>query len=227
MKPWKVLGRARAPDETELILTSHDAEYVISAGGQSLMSSRMHASEDALAVIGCRRASTLPRPTVLVGGLGMGFTLRAALDVLPPAAQVVVAELVPEIVEWNRGPLGELAGHPLNDVRVRVQTVDVAVLLRSSTRQFDAVLLDVDNGPTALTTSTNASLYSAPGLIGALAALRPAGVLAVWSAADERGFERRLRSAGVRVSREQVRGASNHRGPRHTILIAHNDTAGQ
>ena len=132
MKPWEVLGRARTPDGTELTLTRHPSEYVILANGQRLMSSRLHASEDALALLGCRRARTLSRPRVLVGGLGMGFTLRAALDCLPPSARILVAELVPAVVEWNHGPLGQLASRPLDDPRVHLEVGDVAATLRST-----------------------------------------------------------------------------------------------
>jgi spermidine synthase len=221
VKPWEVVARAQAPDGTELTLTRHATEYVIQANGQTLMSSRMHGSESALAVFGCRRASTLARPNVLVGGLGMGFTLRAALDILPAAAQILIVELVPAVLEWNRGLLGTLAGHPLNDPRVRVETGDVAASLRSSPGHFDTVLLDVDNGPAALTTAMNAGLYETTGLARVLASLRPGGVLALWSASDDPGFERRLRAAGARVQREQVRGRASNRGPRHTILLAH------
>ncbi len=157
MKPWIVLGQARTPDGTELTLTCHASEYVISAGHQSLMSSRAHGSEDALGVLGCRRARTMARPRVLIGGLGMGFTLRAALDVLPAEALVVVTELVPAVVEWNRGALGAAADYPLKDPRVRIEERDVAVTIRSSTAAFDAILLDVDNGPAAMTTASNAA----------------------------------------------------------------------
>lgn len=146
MKPWELLGEARTPDGTALALTRRDREYVILANGKSLMSSRMHGSEEALATLACRRLRA-PEPCVLVGGLGMGFTLRATLDLLPPGATVVVAELVPAVVEWNRGPLGPLAGHPLDDRRVRIEVGDVAAALRSNPGRFDAVLLDVDNGP--------------------------------------------------------------------------------
>ena len=159
MKPWELLGETRTPDGTAMALTRRDREYVILANGKSLMSSRMHGSEEALATFACRRARTLEQPCVLVGGLGMGFTLRATLDLLPPDATVVVAELVPAVVEWNRGPLGPLAGHPLKDKRVRVDVGDVAATLRSSPGRFDAVLLDVDNGPAAFTASDNAGLY--------------------------------------------------------------------
>ena len=175
MKPWTILGHTRTPDGTELTLTQHTSEYAILANGQSLMSSRMHASEEALALLGCRRARTLPRPRILVGGLGMGFTLRQALDCLPPAARVVVAELVPDVVAWNRGPLGALASHPLDDPRVRVEVGDVAATMRSSPGRFDAILLDVDNGPVALTASSNAALYNRHGVAAARAALTPGG----------------------------------------------------
>lgn len=219
MKPWEVLARARTPDGTELTLSRHTTQYAILADGQPLMSSRMHGSEDALARLGCERARTLARPRVLVGGLGMGYTLRAALDVLPAAAQLLVVELVSAVVEWNRGPLAALAQHPLDDPRVRVEVGDVRETLRSSRARFDAVLLDVDNGPVAMTASSNAGLYDPRGVAATLAALRPGGVLAVWSASDDRGFERRLRSAGFAVRREQVRGRDQHRGPRHVILL--------
>ncbi len=159
VKPWVVLEETRSPDGTKLTLTRHVSEYVILANGERLMSSRMHGSEEALATFGCARASTLVRPCVLVGGLGMGFTLRAALDVLPPAALIVVAEFAPAVVEWNRGALAALASRPLDDPRVRVETCDVAAMMRSSPDRFDAVLLDVDNGPTALTALSNAGLY--------------------------------------------------------------------
>ena len=225
VKPWEVLGRARTPDGIELTLTRHTSEWVIMAGGQSLMSSRMHGSEDALATLGCRRARTLTRPRVLVGGLGMGFTLRVALDILPPGARIVVAELVPAVVEWNRGPLGALANHPLDDPRVRIEERDVGATMRSSPRHFDAVLLDVDTGPAALTAASNAGLYNDRGIATTRASLRPGGVLAVWCAREDRRFERRLRTVGFEVHRERVSGRLKKGGPRHTILLAHNGGA--
>ena len=221
MKPWNVLGRTRAPDGTELTLTQHTSEYLILADGQCLMSSRMHGSEDVLGLVGCRRARALARPSVLVGGLGMGFTLRAALDCLPQAARVLVAELVPAVVEWNRGQLGALASRPLDDPRVQVEEGDVAAIMRSSPGRFDAVILDVDNGPVALTASSNARLYDRDGVAVALASLAPDGVLAVWSPRDDLQFERRLRAAGFGVQRERVRSRLGGRGSRHTILVAH------
>jgi len=219
VKPWVVLDETRTPHGTKLTLVHHTSEYVILADGQRLMSSRMHGSEEALATLGCARAATLTRPCVLVGGLGMGFTLRAALDSVPPAAVVVVSELAPAVVEWNRGVLAALANRPLDDPRVRVETCDVAATIRSNPDRFDAVLLDVDNGPIALTASSNAALYDDRGIAVARESLRRDGVLAVWSSSDDRAFERRLRSAGFSVTRERVRSRLN-RGPRNTIVVA-------
>jgi len=215
----KVIGETLAPDGTVLKLAHRDDEYVILADGKSLMSSGMYGSEEALATFACSRARTLERPCVLVGGLGMGFTLRATLDSLPPDATVVVAELVPEVVEWNQGPLGPLAGNPLKDKRVRIETRDVAITLRSSPGKFDAVLLDVDNGPAALTSSDNEWLYDDQGIAAALGALKRDGVLAVWSAREDRKFEKRLRQGGFAVEVERVRGRSKNGGPHHTIFV--------
>jgi spermidine synthase len=219
VKPWELLGQTRAPDGADLSLTLRSGEYVILANGKSLMSSRMHGSEEALATFACARIRGRAEPRVLVGGLGMGFTLRATLDHLPPDATVVVAELLPAVVEWNRGPLGPLAGHPLKDRRVRVEPGDVAVTLRASARTFDAILLDVDNGPDAFATSGNAALYSDAGLAAARDALREGGVLAVWSAREDRRFEQRLKYAGFRVEVERVRARLEKGGPRHTIFL--------
>src|SRR5437773_1102356 len=155
MQPMELLGKTRTPDGTDMKLVRRTSEYIILTNGKSLMSSRMHGSEEALARFACGRARTLEQPCVLVGGLGMGFTLRATLDFLPSDAVVVVAELVAAVVEWNRGPLGPLAGHPLKDKRVRVSVGDVAVTLNSGPDRFDAVLLDVDNGPAAFSSSGN------------------------------------------------------------------------
>jgi spermidine synthase len=204
-----------------LRLTRRDSEYIILANGKSLMSSRMHGSEEALAMFACRRAGTLEEPCVLIGGLGMGFTLRATLDLLPRDATVVVAEMVPAVVEWNRGPLGPLAEHPLKDKRVRIEVSDVAVTLRSAQDKFDAVLLDVDNGPTAFTTSDNAWLYDDRGIAAARAALKMGGMLAVWSAREDRKFEQRLRYGKFAVQVERVRGRLKKGGPHHTIFLGH------
>ena len=221
MRPWELLGQTRTPDGEDLSLTRQGSEFVILAGGKPLMSSRMHGSEEALADLGCREARRRDEPCVLVGGLGMGFTLRATLDLLPPTATVIVAELVPAVVDWNRGPLGPLAGHPLEDRRTQVEIGDVADTLRASTRRFDAVLLDVDNGPAAFTASHNTRLYDDGGLAAARGALKAGGVLAVWSAWDDRRFEQRLRYGGFTVQVERVRGRLKKGGPRHTIVLGH------
>jgi len=221
MKPWELLGQTTAPDGTTLALMKHDREYVIFANGKILMSSRMHGSEEALAAFALKHARTQDSPAVLVGGLGLGFTLRATLDALPAGATVDVAELVPSVVDWNRGPLGPLAGNPLDDKRVRVRVEDVLVTLRLSPGRFSAVLLDVDNGPDAFTTSSNAGLYSDKGLQAARAALQPGGVLTVWSAWEDRKFEQRLRYNGFVVEVERVRARLKQGGPRHTIFLGH------
>jgi spermidine synthase len=221
MKPWELLGQTSTPDGVELALTRRDREYVILAAGKSLMSSRMHGSEEALATLACHAVRNRAEPSVLIGGLGMGYTLRAALDLLPGDATVVVSELVPAVVEWNRGPLGPLAGHPLKDRRVRVDVNDVAATLRASRDRFDAVMLDVDNGPAAFTAADNAGLYADRGLAAARAALRPGGVLAVWSAWDNRRFEQRLRYGRFDVQVDRVRGRLKRGGPRHTIFLAY------
>jgi spermidine synthase len=221
VKHLDLIGQAFSGDDTTLKLVRRGSEYIILANGKSLMSSRMHGSEEALATFGCRRARTLEEPCVLIGGLGMGFTLRATLDLLPREATVVVAELVPAVVEWNRGPLAELAGKPLKDRRVRVEIEDVAVTLASRAGQFDAVLLDVDNGPAAFSGSDNDGLYDDRGIAVAYAALKMDGVLAVWSAREDRKFEQRLRHGRFEVEVERVRGRLKKGGPRHTIFLGH------
>lgn len=219
MKPSQLLDQTVTADGTVLKLTRRDTEYVIFADDRNLMSSRMHGSEEALATFGCRRARTLERPCVLVGGLGMGFTLRAALDMLPPGATVMVSELLPAVVEWNRGPLGPLAGHPLEDPRVRVEVGDVRAMLRDSPGRFDALLLDVDNGPDAFTSSTNAALYDDRGVAVLRAALAPGGLLALWSAWEDPRFARRLRRGGFTVDAERVRARLKQGGPRHVVYV--------
>jgi len=219
VKPFELLGDTLSPDGTIIKLMRRGDEYVILADGAVLMSNRMYGSEEAVATFACQRMQTLQRPCILIGGLGMGFTLRTALDLLPQVATVVVAELVPAVVEWNRGPLGPLAGHPLKDKRVRVETQDVFVTLRSSPGQFDAVLLDVDNGPAAFTSANNAGLYDQRGIAVAHAALKPEGVLAVWAAQDDRKFAQRLRTGGFDVRVERSRGRLKKGGPRHTIFL--------
>jgi spermidine synthase len=225
MKPWELLGEAEAPDGTEMKLMRRDREYVIFSHGRILMSSRMHGSEAALAALACERARTAEAPCVLVGGLGLGFTLRATLDLLPHDATVVVAELVQAVVDWNQGPLGPLAANPLRDRRVQLEVRDVGDVLAANRARFDAILLDVDNGPEAFVSSGNVGLYGDQGLARARAALKPGGTLAVWSAFDDRKFVRRLRYAGFSVNVEHVRARLKQGGPMHTIFVARREEA--
>ena len=221
MIPWELLGEARvAVDGKRLSLYRRDREYSIRlGGGGELMNSRSHGSEEALAELGCARLVDRAQPHVLIGGLGMGFTLAAALARLGAAACVTMAELVPEVVAWNRGPLGELAGHPLLDSRVQVHECDVARLIDAQTCTYDAILLDVDNGPEGLTHTDNDWLYGCEGLAAAYAALRTDGVLAVWSAGYDPAFTGRLLKAGFEVEERRVR-ACGSRGARHVIWLA-------
>lgn len=221
MNNLDLIGQAFCRDDTTLKLVRRGSEYIILANGKSLMSSRMHGSEEALATFACARAQRLEEPCVLIGGLGMGFTLRATLDLLPRGATVVVAELVPEVVEWNRGPLAPLADEPLRDRRVKVEIEDVALTLASRAGQFDAVLLDVDNGPAAFAGSSNDGLYDDRGIAVAYAALKMDGVLSVWSAREDRKFEQRLRHGRFDVEVERVRGRLKKGGPRHTIFLGY------
>ncbi len=204
----------------ELQLFKCDAEYSISIKGSGvLMSTWAHQSEDALAELACRKISGRVRPRVLIGGLGMGFTLAAALRNLADDAEVVVAELVPGVVAWNQGVLGKYAEHPLRDKRTTILEGDVAKRLRSQSQAYDAILLDVDNGPNGLTRKKNDWLYSTDGLTEAYHALRPEGVLAVWSAATSRNFMERLRKIGFKVSQSRVPEQDN-KGDLHAIWIA-------
>jgi spermidine synthase len=218
MNPWELLGKTETPAGDEMTLMLRSGEYVILASGKALMSSRMHGSEEAMASLGCAEARLLPSPVVLVGGLGMGFTLRATLDLLPRNATVVLAELVAGVVDWNRGPLGPLAQHPLRDPRVHVEIDDVNAVLRASRGRFDAVLLDIDNGPDAFTTEGNDWLYNDGGLATIRASLRGRGTVAIWSAWEDRKFEQRMRWAGFEVQTQKVRARLSKGGPRHVIF---------
>jgi spermidine synthase len=222
MNPWNLIDSSEIPaGGGELRLYRRGAEYsIMIAGGGELMNSRMHGSEDALAELGCRHLAGHPRPRVLIGGLGMGFTLAAALRQLGPQAEVVVAELVSAVVQWNHDHLGAFAGQPLNDPRSTVHVGDVAALIRKGQDTFDAILLDVDNGPEGLTHRENDRLYTTKGLLAAYAALRANGVLAVWSAGPEHSFSERLRQVGFRMEEHQVRAHGSGKGARHTIWLA-------
>lgn len=221
MIPWVLLDSAPVPGNGgELRLYQREDDFSIKILGHGeLMTSRMHDSEDALAERTCARLVDCVKPRLLIGGLGMGFTLAAALRQVGPQAQVVVAELVPAVVAWNRGPLGEHAGHPLQDPRVVVRKLDVARMLTAEQKAYDAILLDVDNGPEGLTRKANDWLYSIDGLNAAYVALRPRGVLAVWSAGPDRKFPQRLRKVGFEVDEVRVR-AHGKKGTRHIIWFA-------
>ena len=219
VKPWELLAEARTPDGTLMSLTRRDTEVVIMAGGKILMSSRMHGSEEAMAEMAVKRLPALADACVLIGGLGLGYTLRATLDLLPDDATIIVAELIPAIVEWHQGPLAALAGKPTADKRVHIEVKDVIATLRSNAGRFDAILLDIDNGPEAFTESSNAGLYNDRGIATIRTALKPGGMLAVWSAWEDRRFEQRLKYAGFKVEVERVRARLKKGGPRHTIFL--------
>ena len=219
MIPWELIGETVTPEGTHMSLTRRGNEYLILADGKDLMSSRMKGSEEALATIGCERAKNAESPRVLVGGLGMGFTLRATLDALPKESEVVVAELIPAVVEWNRGVLGALAKNPLDDPRTTVALGDVAETMRRNPKGFDAILLDVDNGPAAFTQKFNAGLYGNEGLLLGKSALRDAGTYAVWSAWDDRKFEHRLKHHGFAIETHHVRARGKQGGRVHTIFV--------
>lgn len=220
MKPWTLLATTPVPGGTaQLRLLKRGDEFTINLDRDVLMGSRMRGSEEALARLGCARAASLRAARVLIGGLGMGFTFRSALSVLAPDAEVVVAELVPAVVAWAHGPLAEIFGDSLADRRTSVQEADVSQLIHAASAAYDAILLDVDNGPDALTHSGNGVLYSEAGLRASLRALRPGGVLGIWSASPDPAFTKRLRKAGFSTDERQVR-AHGSRGIRHVIWLA-------
>lgn len=221
MRHWTRLGDAPIPgsDKTLSLYQGKDDFFIKLSGGHELMSTRKHGSEDALGTLPCQRLRQPGAARVLIGGLGMGFTLAATLRAVGPRAEVTVAELIPEVVEWNRGPLGEFSGNPLEDPRTRVHVGDVAKLLRKKRAFYDVIALDVDNGPEGLTKNTNTWIYSEPGIAAALDALSPNGILAYWSASPDQGFHDRLRRCGLMVEEISVH-AHGSKGARHTIWLA-------
>ena len=220
MKVRELLATAKVPGGDELRLFRRDRDYMIVLDRNELMNSRMSGSEEQLATLTCERLKNRSTPRVLIGGYGMGFTLRAALAVLPATASVVVAELVPDIIAWARGPMAELTAGCLDDPRVKVVEDDVAAVIAAARGTYDAILLDVDNGPDGLTRAANDGLYSPLGLEAAKAALVREGILAIWSAASDPAFTRRLGAAGFAVDTMQVRARSNGKGAQHVIWLA-------
>jgi spermidine synthase len=218
--PWTLLDKAEVPDGGELRLMRRGAEFSIMLGQNELMNSRLGGSEAALATLACERMRPREAPQILIGGLGMGITLRAALAAVGAEARIVVAELVPAVVAWARGPMAEVFGQSLVDRRVSIRETDVGQLIRSGPSAYDAILLDVDNGPEGLSRTANDALYDAKGLSAARAALRAGGVLAVWSSGPDAKFSQRLRKAGFKVDEIRSRANGSRGGARHIIWIA-------
>jgi len=224
MIPWVKIDTARIPGtDGELRLMRRGAEFSIMLGANELMNSRLSGSEAALATLACGKIEAVANPHLLIGGLGMGFTLRAALTVVGAGARIVVAELVPAVVAWARGPMARIFGDSLTDPRVSLLETDVSEAIRSHRQTFDAILLDVDNGPEGLTRKANDALYSPAGLKAAYAALRARGVLAVWSSRPNPPFTKRLCKAGFGVNEVPMRATGKGGGARHVIWIATRD----
>ena len=220
MKPWEKIDQETVPGgHTTMELLRRDEELVIRVDGQTLMSTRMHGSEDALAHAAIDRIE-VKSPSILIGGLGMGFTARAALEQLPDSGRVTVVELVPAVVRWNEGIIGDATGRPLDDDRITVRTADIVKVIREKSNEWDAILLDVDNGPESLSHPNNAWLYGIRGLNGAVNALRPGGVLGIWSAGDDESFTQRLTSTGLKTDVVRVGARGGRKGGRHTIWLA-------
>lgn len=221
MIPWEKIDTARIPgSDGELRLMRRGKEFSIMLGTNELMNSRLSGSEAALATLAAKQIEEVAKPHVLIGGLGMGFTLRAALTVLGSKARIVVSELVPAVVAWARGPMAQVFGDSLDDPRVSVRETDVAEIIRTHRSAFDAILLDVDNGPEGLTRKGNDALYNSTGLKAAKTALRPGGVLAVWSSGPNPAFAKRLGGAGFEVNEVNIRATGRGGGARHVIWIA-------
>ena len=220
MIPWERLDTAEVPGGGQLKLSRRGTEYSIMVGTIELMNSRLSGSEEALATLTQERIADRPEAHVLIGGLGMGFTLRAALAVAGPKVRLTVSELVPAIVTWARGPMAELFDGCLDDPRVSISQGDIGELIAAKKEAFDAILLDVDNGPEGLTRRENDRLYDTKGLARTYAALRPGGVLAVWSSGPDSSFTTRLQRTGFAVEEIKVRARQKKRGARHVIWLA-------
>jgi len=221
MIPWQQIDTARVPGASiDLRLMRRGDEFSMMLGQNELMNSRLSGSEEALATLACRRIEAVKRPHLLIGGLGMGFTLRAALAVLGPEAQITVAELVPAVITWARGPMADIFGDSLEDPRASIRSADVVEVIRSHPSAFDAILLDVDNGPEGLIRKANDALYDIKGLKAIHKSLRPGGVVAVWSSGPNALFSKRLGDAGFDVNEVAVRATAKRSGVRHVIWFA-------
>jgi len=221
MIPWLQIDTTRVPGaEVELRLMRRGDEFSMMLGPNELMNSRLSGSEEALATLACKRIEAVKRPHLLIGGLGMGFTLRAALAVLGNDARIMVAELVPAVIAWARGPMAGIFGECLSDPRADIREADIVDVVQSQRSAFDAILLDVDNGPEALIRKANDALYDAKGLKAIRRALRPGGVLAVWSSGPNAPFSRRLSDAGFDVNEVAIRATTKRSGARHVIWFA-------
>ncbi len=223
MKPRIKIATARTPDGGEMVLYQHDSDFAIEINGQDLMNSRHHESELALARLGCAHLDGRKAPKILIGGLGMGYTLRQALDMLSSDAQVVVGELLGAVVEWNREFFGELNGRPLGDKRVDLKTGDIVELISGSKSRFDSILLDIDNGPNAMTDSGNRRLYGRQGIGACRRALREQGCLAVWSAEPSKKFEQLLISCSFHVRRFRVPAYKGSKSRSRFVWVASED----
>ncbi|ROT97320.1 spermidine synthase [Altererythrobacter sp. FM1] len=223
MIPREHIATAQIPGGDTLELVRHGRDFIVMLGRNELMGTRMQFSEEQLAELTLERLQT-PNPRLLVGGYGLGFTLRAALRLMGPQGSVTVAEIVPDILDWARGPMVELTGDSLADPRAKIELCDVAALIDDAvdgtSPSYDAILLDVDNGPDGIVRDGNERLYTRTGIGRARDALAPGGVLAVWSAAPDHKFARRLKDAGLDVEERTVRARPNNKGPRHTIWFA-------
>lgn len=222
MIPLIEIARARVPGQTEgdITLLKRGSEFSIRTAGKELMNSRLHASEALLARLACDRLERRTGRRILIGGLGMGYTLAAALEQSPPDTHITVSELVPAVVEWNRKYIGHLAGRPLDDPRVSIAQEDIAETIGRKRSAWDAILLDVDNGPDGLTRKANDRLYAISGLKRSHRALRPGGILAIWSCGADAEFTRRLEQCGFRTQIVNVRARRSGKGARHTIWLA-------
>ena len=223
MKPRVRIAEARTPDEGEMVLYRHDRDFILQINGQDLMRSHHHESELELARLGCRHLADCKPPRILIGGLGMGYTVRQALDMLGPDASVVVVELLDAVIDWNRRFFGQLNGHPIEDTRIELQTGDIVEYISGSKDLFDAILLDIDNGPHAMTDSGNRRLYNRKGIQACRRALIENGCLAVWSAEPSKRFEQVLTDCGFKVRRFRVSAYQGGKSKSRFIWVASAD----